>query len=287
MGYRLSAIENDLQNIVIDCISNYSEEEKKERINKYSNILKENERLFESYMIKDERLNFIEEYDCDVNFDLMKSDMISLYTEKFSKKGQPGRYYYDRIKLLTDYCPYCLHNEVKQVDHYLPKAVNPTLTVTPINLIPSCTDCNKAKSTTEGFFHPYFDDIDSEQYLLCKISFLSDDIILKFSPEKPESWSDGLYERVENIFVKLNAGHDILNMFEINAKLHFKMHKKNLGKCAQRGIENLKETIEDFKEGALDEIGLNSWQHALFDGLNKRINDVYNYLIEEKNNDNL
>lgn len=52
--------------------------------------------------------------------DLSKDDMVSLYTNKFSKKDQPGRKYYDRIKLAptNGICPLCGIGQVATLDHY-------------------------------------------------------------------------------------------------------------------------------------------------------------------------
>jgi len=61
-------------------------------------------------------------------------------------------------------CPLCAQRDVQTLDHYLPKSEFPEFAVLPINLIPSCFECNKAKSSyvasqqPELLFHPYFDD---------------------------------------------------------------------------------------------------------------------------------
>ena len=74
-------------------------------------------------------------------------DMEKLYTGTFSRKNSPVRYIYDEIKLAprNSICPLCAQRVVSTLDHYLPKSRHPAFAVTPLNLIPSCTDCNKAK----------------------------------------------------------------------------------------------------------------------------------------------
>lgn len=229
-------------------------------------------------MTEQNELEFKEIYSENIDYDVMKNDMVCLYKEKFSKKGQPGREYYNLIRVLTSHCPYCQHNQIKQVDHYLPKSKKPTLAVTPLNLIPACKDCNEGKHTNTGFFHPYFDDVDSNQYLYCKVSFKDDDIVFTFFAKKPLYWEETFYEKVENLFTKMND-HDLLEMFRVEARLHFNMLKRNVIKSAKRGKDDLIDTLNDYYESAVEEIGLNSWQSALFNGLLEEIESVYTYLI--------
>lgn len=105
--------------------------------------------------------------------DLSKDDMVSLYTNKFSKKDQPGRKYYDRIKLAptNGICPLCGIGQVATLDHYMAKTLYPALAVTPSNLIPACRDCNdprgavRFKSANDLTIHPYYDEVQNIEWL--------------------------------------------------------------------------------------------------------------------------
>ena len=61
-------------------------------------------------------------------------------------------------------CPICNSGELSTLDHYLPKSEVPTLAVTPSNLVPMCSDCNRIKKNRMETlpikipFHLYFDD---------------------------------------------------------------------------------------------------------------------------------
>lgn len=108
-----------------------------------------------------------------VTDDLSKDDMVMLYTNKFAKKDQPGRIYYDKIKLLptNGICPLCGIGQVATLDHYMAKTLYPTLAVTPHNLIPACRDCNDPRgavrfdSAADMTLHPYFDDAQNVEWL--------------------------------------------------------------------------------------------------------------------------
>lgn len=103
-------------------------------------------------------------------------DMNCLYTGGMVSGG--GRAIYDKIMGLApnSRCPYCGHRLVRQLDHFLPKKKYPAFSVTPLNLIPSCSDCNKDKLADDASqlahlpLHPYFDDIDQEEWLVANIA---------------------------------------------------------------------------------------------------------------------
>ena len=73
-------------------------------------------------------------------------------------------------------CIYCGLGESNYMDHYLPKDSFPEFAVYWYNLIPSCSYCNEKKSTLflddqqiREIFNPYFDRINDEQIIECKI----------------------------------------------------------------------------------------------------------------------
>jgi hypothetical protein len=94
---------------------------------------------------------------------------------------------------------------VTTLDHYLPKAHYPALAVAPLNLVPACSDCNKAKlaaiprCATEVALHPYFDDIDDHRWLRAEV-IASDPAALVFRVEPTAAWNDVLQRRVQHHF---------------------------------------------------------------------------------------
>src|SRR5690606_34072146 len=98
-------------------------------------------------------------------------EMCSLYA-RMSRPKAAGRRYYNLIRSapLHGQCPLCGHRQVATLDHYLPKSEFPAFAVLPLNLIPACRDCNSAKlarvvlSANEQTLHPYYDDVDGEQW---------------------------------------------------------------------------------------------------------------------------
>ena len=197
--------------VFLDCISNYQDEALKNRLTSYCNEIKTASETFEKEIINT-RLHTLavqEEIEGVVN----KTEMIAVYDNKFSKKGQPGRIYYDKLMAVPKLkkCPLCGYRIVSQLDHHLPKTKYPALAVTPINLIPACSDCNKIKTaskpskTEEETLHPYFDDIENDPWLKAEV-IVDNPVGIRFFVEKPFTWDDVKMKRVEHHFKLFKLG---------------------------------------------------------------------------------
>lgn len=111
---------------------------------------------------------------------------VKLYKYYFSKndpKYEKANKFYNRIKLdgvsdsisYNKRCCYCNNHKIEVVDHFLPESKYNFLAVNPINLVPSCEECNDNKlayspsSVDPVLVHPYFDFIDEISWLAVKI----------------------------------------------------------------------------------------------------------------------
>lgn len=146
----------------------------------------------------------------NVTANVSKDDMVYLYEGKLLKEG---RSYYDILLTSAPHgtCPFCGQRKVKTLDHYLPKTLYPTFAITPLNLVPCCSDCNKDKDTEdanspeEQLIHPYYDDIGELIWLNAEVvEYLPVSIVFNVSDF---STSDGvLHTRVTNHFKILGLG---------------------------------------------------------------------------------
>lgn len=118
----------------------------------------------------------IQQHD-SVGGSVTRQEMEKVYTYRMAQKGRSGRRYYDELKASAQFgvCPLCGHRQVSQLDHHLPKANFPSLAVVPFNLVPSCSDCNKAKlaeiptDAESQTLHPYYDDVTNKQWLHAEV----------------------------------------------------------------------------------------------------------------------
>jgi hypothetical protein len=145
--------------------------------------------------------------------DVTTEEMGKVYTQRMAKKGAPGREIYDEIFASSPQgrCPLCAHRSVTTLDHHLPKAHYPALAVAPLNLVPACSDCNKAKLDSiptcaeEVALHPYYDDLGQDLWLVAHVRETGPSA-LRFTVVAPGAWDVVLVARVTNHFRCLGLG---------------------------------------------------------------------------------
>jgi len=134
------------------------------------------------------------------------------YTNRLVPQDRNARMFYEILKeLVGDFdCPYCLRREVDELDHYLPKSKFHYLAVTPLNLVPICSKCNKKKKAfvaavaAEQPLHPYFDDLGEFDWLVAVLNETSG--ALTYTIVSPPRWSATLSARVGAHFSRHELG---------------------------------------------------------------------------------
>lgn len=199
------------EKVFTTCISRVRDEELKARLEGVTQAVVEASAEFDDAATHT-RLHLIAPQDM-VGGLVTQAEMEAVYTQRMAKKGAPGRDVYDA--LLTSppqgKCPLCGHRTVSILDHHLPKAHYPPLAVAPLNLVPACGDCNTSKlasrptNASEGTLHPYFDDIDRDQWLFAEVIHTRP-ATLRFFVQAPAHWGDVLTSRVEGHFRMLGLG---------------------------------------------------------------------------------
>lgn len=150
---------------------------------------------------------------------MYKSDFIKLYESYFRNQDKPGREIYDSLMVAAEEkCPYCGGiGRPRNLDHYLPKAHYPQFSILPVNLVPSCRDCNMdgkgedyAKSEVEQVIHPYLDDerYFNEQWLYAHYLPGNDTEpgVIEYFVSPPVHWEDTQKKRVEKHFKDFDLG---------------------------------------------------------------------------------
>ncbi|MFX4235392.1 HNH endonuclease [Aliarcobacter butzleri] len=152
-------------------------------------------------------------YDPVVIGTLQKSDLLKLYDTYFVSLNKPGRIIYDALmSAANEKCPFCGGiGRPRNLDHYLPKAHYPQFSVLPVNLVPSCRDCNmdgkgEDFATTEEaqVLQPYLDNdrYFNEQWVFARyIAGLgAEPGVIEYFVQPPEHWEDAQKRRVEKHF---------------------------------------------------------------------------------------
>lgn len=201
-----------------------------------------------------------------------KKQLLDLYTNQLANKKHALRtLYYDKIMSLAedDRCPFCEVGKPTTLDHYLPKKEYPSLAVTPVNLIPSCKDCNSVKhffvavNQQEQLLHPYFDDTNKGRWLFATFEEkLPLSITFKAVPSRV--FDSTLSSRICNQFTRLDL-NKVYSVEITECLLTIKTTIKNVGLADKKTIQTwLQGCAEDFLR-----TNQNHWRSAIYDALSK------------------
>lgn len=199
-----------------------------------------------------------------------QDELEALYTRKLASKSGPGRPIYDSLLIAAPQgkCPLCVQRQAATLDHHLPKSIYPALAVTPINLVPACSDCNKAKLAAspmlpeEVALHPYYDDIDAERWL--RGTVIEDSpAAVAFSVAHPSSWSPVLQARVERHFATL----DLARLYAAEAADELLNIRHQLALLHASGGDSLVKLELEARALSCRSVRLNGWRTATYEAL--------------------
>lgn len=199
-------------------------------------------------------------------------EMKTLYKGTLSRLGSIPRRIYDEIKSAprNSICPLCGQRVVTTLDHYLAQSKHPALTVTPVNLVPSCAECNKTKlnrqptRATEQTLHPYFDKVDDRVWLTASVVESAPPALL-FSANPPPEWDDVKQKRVLTHFRIFELGA----LYTTHSAEELVSIRQNVVVVAQRaGADGLRAHLMEQAESRRA-AAKNSWQSAMYEALSK------------------
>lgn len=253
-----------VSDIVAACVDNYRNPDLKNRFSNSLDMFSQSANEYDQ-LAKDGELYTLPVHDSFSN--LSSKEMEKLYTDKFSKQGQGGRQYYDKLIAATTKCPYCIIREVNQLDHVLPKADYPAFAVLPYNMVPSCRDCNENKGTPkisqngDLHLHPYYDmELEIEDYWLYANIVPGSEIQVMYTIEKPASWDTLFWERVIRHFslFKLGKSYSFYASDYVVGEKKIWMQIKD-----DAGVDTLKQHLLDCNDNYKGSYGWNHWKTTL------------------------
>lgn len=260
------------------CVQNYTDSDKKKRLLACKHLVEVDSANYQKLVP-----NQIDELAIsNLPEDVFSTEMKNVYDEKFAKADAVGRKYYDMImsQVKRGICPICGVRMVSTLDHYLPKAKVPTLSVTPSNLVPACRDCNMDKQTEMALspdatpVHIYYDRLPEEAWLhVC----VGDNLEITFYVSCPDSWEPSLRGRVEG---HLDT-YKLHKLYSAHAATEIEDKKRMWKRLVDLGLE--KEVFTDICEmrSSAEANDLNSWKSALYRGLEKEFTKVKAWLLDK------
>lgn len=202
------------------------------------------------------------------------TEMKSLYKTRLAARKCRARFIYDQIKMsaANQICPLCNHRVVSTLDHHLPQAKFPSFSVAPVNLVPSCFDCNREKhtfiaaSTNEEIGHPYFDDFSSDGWLSAEVLQTSP-LTIRFYTKPPAHWPVQKKIKIENHFQKLKLGQ----LYKIHAATELvEMRAAFVAQQSNGGVAALQVYLLELANSKR-QADLNSWRSALYTALSEDV----------------
>ncbi|ENT6819921.1 HNH endonuclease [Enterobacter roggenkampii] len=118
-----------------------------------------------------------------------KEELLRLYKKRLSKKKTTARYYYNLLlnNSPAKKCQLCYIGKAESLDHFLPKELFPSLSISPNNLIPVCGVCNQIKSSyialtaEEQLLHPRYGEFYSDFLLMANFDTNTNRVIFNVS----------------------------------------------------------------------------------------------------------
>jgi len=206
-----------------------------------------------------------------VGGDVSTAEMETLYARTFVRSART-RHIYDTIKKLpeNDICPLCGQRTVYTLDHYLPQSDHPALTITSINLVPACGECNHVKRAKQAdkaedqTLHPYFDHVDDARWLFARVEERAP-AALYFYAAPPDHWLDVKRARVKRHFEMFGLGA----LYASHSAVELNNMRFGLRALAAAGGP---EVVSAHLMGCAESCAAaqaNSWQRATYDALAK------------------
>jgi hypothetical protein len=211
--------------------------------------------------------------DAHVTGQVTKQELKDLYSQHMVGAGKPARRIYDELRALAPLgkCPFCTIGDASTLDHYLPKAKFPLVSILPLNLVPSCKDCNTgekkvhvATTIEDQCLHPYFDQsfFLSEQWVFASIAETSPPTI-SFHVNPPEHWHPVSKARAESHFRDFN----LASRFSKQTTTELSALKYTLQELHEiSGIQGVKAHL-DMMARSYYRAHANSWQTAMYQAL--------------------
>lgn len=197
-------------------------------------------------------------------------EMITVYESRMAKKGAPGRAIYDSLLLapLLGRCPTCGVRQVSTLDHHVPKTRFAALTVAPLNLVACCAECNKVKgnsvpkSLDTETIHPYFDSIDSDQWLRATLIEESP-AFLNFYVDPPSTWDISLINRVNSHFSRFA----LAPLYAVQAAQELASTRHYLsGLLTEAGVDAVQGHLQRMAASCRHD-ALNNWKTAMYEAV--------------------
>lgn len=252
------------------CVNSIQEPLKRERIKGIKSYIRGCHKVYNIYAIYSLLYQLNDEHTVNSACVASKYELVKLYEQQMVQNKE-GRRQYDILlnRAPNGICPFCGFAQATTLDHYMPKKKYPSFSICPLNLIPSCSDCNTGKNEDvagaiqEQIIHPYYDhELFDEQWLFAIVNETKP-ASLTFYTAPPAHWGRNNVDRVFSHFkdFKLAKRFSVQVADEISILRHeleydFEISQGN----------GVKQTLRK-KHSSCERVYINWWKTAMYQAL--------------------
>lgn len=197
-----------------------------------------------------------------------------------TKTGAPIRasIFSEQPDVLKMFCPFCLLDKPKTLDHYIGQDEFPEYSFLVKNLIPCCYDCNQIKTTKwrennrRRFIHFYNDDLFGEQFLFADLAIIANTPIINLSINKPQNMSNENFQIIEWHFEDLN----LIQQYKERCNSSLSTELKIIKDSSINGLSNQQITDQLIarERNYANGYGLNYWKSVLFQSMSQHVDEL-------------
>lgn len=180
--------------------------------------------------------------------------------------------------VLKMFCPFCLLDKPRTLDHYIGQDEFPEYSFLVKNLVPCCYDCNQIKTTRwrqnnrRRFIHFYNDNLFDKQFLFAELAITANTPVINLSIVKPQGMTNEDFQIIECHFEDLNLFQQYKERSNSTLSTELKKIKKllNLGFTNEQIIAQLQTSEKSYAE----DYGLNYWKSVMFQCMSQKVDEL-------------
>ena len=186
--------------------------------------------------------------------------------------------YSEQPDVLKTFCPFCLLDKPRTLDHYIGQDEFPEYSFLAKNLIPCCYDCNQKKNTTwrrndkRRFIHFYNDDFFGEQFLFADLILANNTPAFQFSLKQSPTLNDANFQIIQWHFEDL----ELLEQYGLRCNSLLSTEIKIMTQQIANGlsIQQLSEQLSISENNFANDFGVNYWHSVMYQCMSQNVNEL-------------
>ena len=268
--FAISKPELNVDSIFEACVKSIQDPLKRDRISKIKLYIRGCHKVYDVYAAYSLLYQLNDDHSTNSACVASKDELVKLYEQQMVK-NKAGRKNYDLLlsRAPNGICPFCGFAQATTLDHYMPKRKLPSFSIIPINLIPSCSDCNTGKNEDvagtiqEQIIHPYYDHLlFNEQWLFATVNETKP-ASLTFYTTPPVHWEHNSISRINSHF----RDFELARRFSVQVADEISILRHELDYDFEISQENGVKRALEKKHSACARVYKNWWKTAMYQAL--------------------